>query len=214
MSNLPYVTATGTLETMLEKIKAASVPDKFSQDFVATKLAMKGGTARATIPFIKKMGLVNTDGSPTERYREFRNPHKSGQAIAAAMRDVYAPLFEMNEGAYKLDNTKLKGLIVEATGAEAGSAAVQKTVSTFVALKALAKFDSTPKKMEVEPRATHETISQNQTPAPQMPQISGGARTTEGINLSYTINLNLPATTDIEVFHAIFKSLKQHPLQD
>ena len=36
----------------------------------------------------------------------------------------------------------------------------------------------------------------------------------ERINLSYTINLNLPATTDIEVFNAIFKSLKQHLIQE
>lgn len=58
MSNLPYVQVTGTLESMLEKIKSASVPEKFSQDFVSTKLLLKGGSARAIIPFVKKMGLV------------------------------------------------------------------------------------------------------------------------------------------------------------
>jgi hypothetical protein len=31
-----------------------------------------------------------------------------------------------------------------------------------------------------------------------------------GLNLSYTINLNLPATSDQAVFNAIFKSLKEH----
>jgi len=35
----------------------------------------------------------------------------------------------------------------------------------------------------------------------------------EGINLSYTINLHLPSTSEIEVFNAIFKSLKEHLLQ-
>jgi len=33
------------------------------------------------------------------------------------------------------------------------------------------------------------------------------------MNLSYTINLNLPATTDIKVFDAIFKSLREHLLK-
>lgn len=33
-----------------------------------------------------------------------------------------------------------------------------------------------------------------------------------GIRLGYTIHLNLPATTDIAVFNAIFKSLKEHLL--
>lgn len=212
MANLPYVTVAGTLETMLEKIKTASVPDKFSQDFVANKLAMKGGSARAVIPFIKKMGLVNTDGTPTDRYREFRNPEKSGGAIAAAMRDLYATLFEMNEKAHTLDNSKLKGLIVEATGAEANSAAVQKTLSTFNALKSIADFDS---------GAADELTVEDHAPPPNQQQIaplySGNNQipsASEGINLSYTINLNLPATTDIEVFNAIFKSLKQHLLQE
>jgi len=31
--------------------------------------------------------------------------------------------------------------------------------------------------------------------------------------ISYTINLNLPATTEIEVFNAIFKSLKDNLLK-
>src|SRR5690606_20889859 len=62
--NLPYSTSVGTLEKILEKIKTASVPERFTQDFVNTKLAMKGGTANACIPFLKKLGFVGTDGVP------------------------------------------------------------------------------------------------------------------------------------------------------
>ena len=142
MANLlPYAQATGTLEAMLEKIKTASVPEKFSQDFVSTKLMMKGGTARAVIPFIKKMGFVTEDGSPTDRYKEFRNPNKSGHAIACAMREVYETLFEMNEYVYELDITDLKSIVVEATGAKLNSTPVKKIVSTFQLLQKLADFD-------------------------------------------------------------------------
>ena len=142
MANLPYVQVTGSLEIMLEKIKTASVPEKFSQDYVSTKLQLKGGSGRALIPFIKKMGLVASDGTPTDRYREFRNPAKSGFAIAKAMRELYETLFEMNEYVYELDNNKLKSIIIEATGAEANSTVVQKTLSTFCALKKIASFDT------------------------------------------------------------------------
>ena len=34
-----------------------------------------------------------------------------------------------------------------------------------------------------------------------------------GLNLSYTINLNLPETSDVEVFNAIFRSLKDNLLK-
>jgi hypothetical protein len=43
-------------------------------------------------------------------------------------------------------------------------------------------------------------------------KIPGGSAL--GMNLGYTINLNLPATTDVAVFNAIFKSLKEHLLKD
>lgn len=210
MENLPYVQVAGTLEKMLEKIKTASVPDNFSQDFVSTKLAMKGGTARSMIPFIKRMGLVGTDGTPTERYVEYRNPDKSGKAIADAMRDVYSKLFEMNETVYELDSTKLKSLMVEATGAEPTSAALKKTLATFTMLKKHADFEtketnSPAEEIETEIVPGLHLQSRQQQP---LPQSSG-----ESINLSYTINLNLPATQDVEVFNAIFKSLKQHLLQ-
>ena len=212
--NLPYVNVTGTLEKMLDKIKTASVPEKFSSDFVSTKLAMKGGTARAVIPFIKKLGLVSTDGAPTERYKEYRNPAKSKIAIAKGMREIYESLFAMNEYVYDLENSKLKGLIVEATGAEADSTPIRKTLSTFNALRKRADFEATD---EDNSQSEDDELTNNQ-PIANVPIYSRNSqdtnKETQGINLSYTINLNLPATTDIEVFHAIFKSLKQHLLQE
>jgi len=44
-------------------------------------------------------------------------------------------------------------------------------------------------------------------------QQSNGTPVGLGLNLSYTINLNLPASSDIAVFNAIFKSLKDNLLR-
>jgi hypothetical protein len=214
MENLPYVQVTGTLESMLDKIKDASVPEKFSQDFVSTKLLVKGGAGRAIIPFVKKMGLVSSDGTPTDRYKEFRNPNKSGIAIASAMRDLYETLFEMNEYVYELETPKLKGLIVEATGAEANSTVVQKTLSTFQALRKRADFDGVNVAQNDSSSSGNFEKVNLPNPVVQATQDNHNSRQSEGINLSYTINLNLPTTTDIEVFNAIFKSLKQHLIQE
>jgi hypothetical protein len=212
VENLPYAQRTATLITMLDKIKTASVPEKFSQDFVAEKLLMKGGTPRSIIPFIKKMGLVATDGTPTERYKEFRNPAKSGTAIASAMRELYEQLFEMNEYIHDTNLNLLKGLIVEATGAEQNSTVVSKTLSTFQALRKIADFDFfSEEEIEVSAEAAD---SASTYAMPQIHSQRSGNNGGEGINLSYTINLNLPTTTDIEVFNAIFKSLKQHLIQE
>ena len=47
---LPYLTASGVIPKVLEKVKAAATPDRFTQDFLATKLGMKGGNAKMVIP--------------------------------------------------------------------------------------------------------------------------------------------------------------------
>lgn len=202
---LPYVTSLSSLEKMLEKIKEASVPDRFTQDFVSTKLGMKGGTAKAIIPFIKKMGLVNSDGTPTSSYKSFRNPANEGRIIANAIKVLYKDLYEMNEYAYNLSDKDLKGLIVQHTGLVEDSQVVNKILGTFKVLKKIAVFDG---KEEEEIEKPVQEVNENTLM--KIPERSQTAE--EGINLSYTINLNLPATTDINVYNAIFKSLREHLL--
>ncbi len=219
MPNLPYAQQAGTLEKMLEKIKEASVPDNFSQDFVAKKLQMKGGTSRSIIPFIKKMGFVSIDGTPTQRYKEFRNPAKSGLAVAEAVREVFSELFEINENVHTLDNGKLKELIIEYTGAEANSNPVQKTFATFKTLRDIADFKSLTSKKDnpKEKEDDNPNLKGKEDDSPtsfNLNNIGNNGSASSGLNLSYTINLNLPVTTDIEVYNSIFKSLKEHILQE
>jgi hypothetical protein len=193
------------LEKVLGKIKAAATPDRFTQDFLATTLGMKGGTPRPVIPFLKRIGFLATDGSPTELYKRFRNPSESGAAVADAMRHGYRALFEMNENAHTLSDNDLKGLIVQATGLEKGSRAVQAIVGSFKVLKQLASFGAKPK--PTQPAKADLPVSVPPLAPPPTPEQP------LGFNLSYTINLNLPATSDIAVFNAIFKALRENLLK-
>ena len=204
--NLPYVTVAGTLAKVLDKIKTAAVPERFTQDFLATKLGFKGGTPKTIIPFLKKIGLLASDGSPTDLYKRFRNPAQSGAAMAAAIRHGYKTLYEMNEYVHDASEKDLKGLVVQATGAERDSRVVQAVVTTFKALKRLATFDA------IEEDESDEKIVKVAGQEEERHAIQPGRRLESGFNLSYTINLNLPATTDVAVFDAIFRSLKEHLL--
>lgn len=214
--NLPYSTSVGTLENILEKVKTASVPERVTQDFVSTKLAMKGGTAMACIPFLKKMGFVASDGTPTYLYREFRNPKKSRLAVGKAFRKLYERLYEMNEYLHDATDPEVLGLIVECTGGEKDSGVTRYTLATLNMLRKNADFDESD---SVET----EDFSMGRAPSVQLPQVNSAKSSEAGspsqgggkkISLSYTINLNLPASKDVEVFNAIFKSLKEHILGD
>ena len=207
MANLPYVTTVGTLTKMLEKVKKASVPDTFSQEFVEKTLLMKGGTAKATMPFLKKMGLVAQDGSPTDLYRQFRNEARSGAVIATCMRDLYSELFAIDENVYKASDEELKGLIVEVTGSAKTAQVTKMTFSTFRALNKLAEFAEIAELEEIGPDPA---VSDQPTVLHVEQKTSNSG---EALNLSYTINLNLPSTSGPEVFNAIFNALKKHLLR-
>lgn len=205
----PYVMATGTLKSVLEKIKKAAVPPRFTQDFLVTKLGFKGsGSTKAIIPFFKKIGLLGSDGIPTSLYEKFRDPdpQKAGFAIAESMKVGYTDLYERDEYFHDLDKNKTKDFLVTATGSDPKNASINSLNNTLEVLKSFANFD--------RKSATVEDDNQIEK-TKQIPKATPAAKSSKSdFNISYTINLNLPETSDPAVFDAIFKSLKEHILSD
>lgn len=196
---LPYLQAHGNITKALDKIIEAKTPERFTQDFLATKLALTGGAARPVIPFLKRTGFLNPDGTPTPLYSRFRNESQRGAAAAEALRKGYARLYESNEYAHALSDDDLKGLVLQVTGLEKNSSVFRSIIPSFNALKAYADFDAEP----VETPDEVEEPSGEKLPLVKPPA---------GVNLGYTINLHLPPTSDVAVFNAIFKSLREHLL--
>ncbi|QSX28981.1 DUF5343 domain-containing protein [Shewanella cyperi] len=205
--NPPYITATGLVSKILDKIKVAATPDRFTQDYLATELGFGGGSAKAFIPLAKRIGLIASDGTPTEIYKQFRstNSSTSKAAIAKAIKIGYVDLYSRNEYAHSLSRAELEGLVIELTGLEKGHASIRAILGTFEALKAYADFSAKSKMPEEEKQVSFE----NNT----IPVVGNGAEENDmKFNLSYTINIVLPKTDDIAVFNAIFRSLKDNLL--
>lgn len=211
-TTLPYVTAPGNVTKALNGIASAATPERVSQDFVKEILKITGGSGNQIAAYLKKIGLAGPDGTPTELYRRFRNPDNRGAAAAEILKHGYAELYKRNEYAHELNDAKLKGLVIEATQAEHDSKSVGYTVSCFKNIKAFADFEASQNTTEViaETAAENTQLPPSDIQIPLPPPASSNV----GLNLGYTINLNLPPTTDIAVFNAIFKSLKENLLTD
>lgn len=217
---LPYMLATGLIPKILEKIQQAKRPDRFTQDFLSTKLGHGGGSAQAAIPLLKRMGFLASDGAPTTRYDQFRNVDTQGIAIAAGIKDAFSELFERNEYANDLPREKLLSLIVEITGAAPDDRTTKAIWQTFNALNDLADFEAAPKEnvktestVEEEPASTKPSINLQLPPKDSATDGKKSSAENVDFKVSYTINLNLPETTNADVFNAIFKALKEHLLQ-
>lgn len=203
-TKLPYVAQPGLMTKILKKIKEAKTPDRFTHDFLGTKLKFSGGNYRNFIPLAKKLGLLSSDGSPSDLYKRFRNSKSSSAAMAAALRKGYAEVFERNESAGSLSKEDFKGLVVEITGLGQADRVVQLTCQTFEILKQFADFDA---KLSSDADEGREGKGEDE---------KGGSKGEErdfDLGLNYTINLVLPKTDDPAVFNAIFRALRENLLR-
>lgn len=211
----PYNSSTGLLKDLFKKIQEAPPPARFSQDYLFTSLKFKkSGSTIPFIPFLKRLGFLSPDGVPTEIYKKFRNPdlNVSGKAMAQAIKIAYADLYNRNEYWHSLDKTALKNFLIEVLEVEANSAALKYILSTIETLKSYAVFDignNNSIDEEVETFGNDEKETEKEEHSTRKKAVSDFA----GLNLAYTINLNLPETSDIKVFDAIFKRLKENLLK-
>ena len=210
MANLPYVSAPGNVKKALERIIAAQTPKSVSQDFVMNILKIPGGSGRQMTSYIKKIGLAEPDGSPTELYNKFRNSSTRGHAAAELLKIGYAELYRKDEYMHKMDRNGLRGLVLEASGWSGKSKSTSNTVTCIEKLKEFANFSELS-----EPTLTSADHSEDaEDTLEQGGQLSLPRNSSNiGLNLGYTINLNLPATSDPAVFNAIFKSLRENLLR-
>jgi Family of unknown function (DUF5343) len=208
--NLPYMVSPGTIPKILGKIAEARRPDRFTQDFLEVKLGFPGGSARPIIPLLKRIGFLSSDGTPTKLYDSFRNAGSAGAAMAEGMKIGYKEIFDRNEYAYDMPREKLQALVVEMTGLEKDNRVAQSIVATFWALKEFANFEVRSDAESVPLRADVGVTNDRPAPLPK-PPVDDGSRQME-LRVGYTINLNLPETTDPDVFNAIFRALKENLL--
>lgn len=204
---IPYMTVPGTLAKILEKIKTAATPENFNHDFLSNTLGFKGGNYRTFIPWAKKIGLINSDGTPSALYKQFRNPTTSKASLGDALKKGYSIVYARDENCHRLDKVGLKGLMMEITGESHDSGTLNFMVSSFWNAKELAEFKDTGSFAGND--ASEEVIGEQEQEDWQEELQSKKVK----LGLNYAINLVLPKTDDPAIYNAIFKSLKDNLLK-
>ncbi len=135
--------------------------------------------------------------------------------MASAIKQGYDELFIRNEYAHDLSKNDLKDLVYEITGAEKGNTATECVISTFLNLKEYADFESDAiaqtETDAYEGRTDTIATSEHEDVPGQNPSDQPSNQRTFG--LSYTININLPETKDVEVYNAIFEAIERKLLK-
>jgi hypothetical protein len=197
-----YVLATNRVPDIFSKIRDGQAPDRFSQQLLKD-WGFTSTNDRAFVALLKALGFLSADGKPTQRYHDYRDHSRSKQVMANAMRDAYADLFLIKEHPSNSDRSAIEGKFKSFHNASDNVAGLM--AKTFLSLLPLADFSAKAAKTSKPAEVT----------APEKPEAPVNLGPVNGIatGLHYNIQIHLPATKDVEVYNAIFKSLREHLLE-
>ena len=198
MTEYPYMTSNNKIAMIIESLQAAAKPAKFTLDFLRN-MGYTSTNDRGIVPLFKKLGFLTDDNVPTVYYDQLRDKTTYKKILAARIRELYSELFTINVEIYKDNEANIKGAISRVTGGDEDS--VKRVYSTFKALCNIADFSQSPgDDMPVD----NPHVDQDNAP---MTSVTPNNKSTE---FHYNIQIHLPATTDISVYNAIFKSLREN----
>jgi hypothetical protein len=190
------MTTTKNLPAIMKKIVDGTAPAKFTVAHLKG-LGFKSSNDLGVIPVLKDLKFLSPDGVPTQRYHDYRDPSKSKFVVAEALREAYADLFHISERPSENDRDAIRGKFKSTHNVSDAVAKLQ--AATFLNLLKLADLNS-PRTVPKTPEETNKKPPQEGKPG-GLPAL---------IDLRYNIEVHLPATKDIDVYNAIFKSLKEH----
>ncbi|MDN3547453.1 DUF5343 domain-containing protein [Mucilaginibacter aquaedulcis] len=215
MLSKKYLNSVKNLPAIMKKIIEGTAPDKFTTEHLK-KIGFASSTDRAVLGLLKDLGFISDSGSPTQRYHDYRNTSKSNKILGEALKDAYTEIFHINEKPSQSDRPAITGLFKSTHNVSDQVAGFM--ANTFLTLLSLADITGTSKlspkkdndKTKTEDNHSHtgiETLS---------PMNNNGLNVISSIvpNLRYNIEIHLPSTKDIEVYNAIFKSLREHLLNE
>lgn len=203
-----YLVSTKNLDDVLKKIIDGVAPDKFTVDHLKS-IGFGSSSDRGIVPLLKDLGFLASDGAPLPRYHAYRDRSRSKAVMAEALRDAYEDVFHIREVPTQQDRPAIEGLFKSKHNSTDKVAQLQ--AMTFFALLSNA---------DLKARSTGPALPENikrsapdkDEPTIEIPElVTGSSLTTE---LHYTIQVHLPATKDIEVFNAIFRSLREISCRD
>lgn len=202
--DLPYMPAVGNVAAILEKIRGAGTPPKFTGEFVKSTLGFTSSQDRTFPRMLRQLRFINADGVPLPRYNEFKASSSGGRAMAAGLREGWGPIFLADQNAQARSAAELTDIFKTVTGQS--EAVARKMATTFKAFASHADW-SADVKVPSEPERTVERHAS--APADPEPQLRDAMAS---LSLHHDIHLHLPPTSDVSVYRAIFQALRDELL--
>jgi hypothetical protein len=201
----PYIISNNKIEPIFSRIRSAAKPERFSARETLAKWGFAASNDRAMGTVLRELGFLNESGVPTAYYDGLRDPNEWRYVLAERMRELYADLFAIDANIHKSPEAEIKGAISRVTGKD--DETVRRYYATFKSLAGLANFD--PKPIRGGKQEKDEDVQAKSKPSAEK-EVEEHLPTKRRSDFHYNIQIHLPVTTDISVYNAIFKSLREN----
>ena len=196
-----YVLPTNRIPDLFQKIRDGQAPDQLTRQLLKD-WGFRSSNDRAFLPLLKALGFLTSDGKPTQRYQLYRDHSQSKQVLGEALKEAYSDLFLIKANPTTADRAAIEGKFKSFHNVSDNVA--QLMMKTFFGLLSIADVSSSSKKSPLLKPGDETKTGHADKKEPIIP-LSG---------FHYNIQIHLPATKDVEVYNAIFKSLKEHLLAE
>jgi hypothetical protein len=201
----PYTTVPNKLREILSKAPGMGRPDKVTQEWLR-KAGWTSSNDRSVIPVLRFVGLIGSNGTPTDLWESIRvQDERHQREFADAIRNAYVELFGLYPDAHRKDAEALRNFFRAHTSG--GDQVQTKLVQTFQVLTEFADFDQPSTNgsnrsttVQREGKGSDEAAERATFRSPQSPELA----------LNVNIQLQLPATSDGEVYEKLFGAMRKH----
>ena len=203
-----YLTSQKNLGGILDALKTAKAPDKFTLAFLES-LEYSSSSDRLIVGVLKSLGFLDDGGRPTDRYFRFLDQTQSDRVLAEGIRAAYEDLFRVNINANQMSKQEVVNKFKTLSQGKISDSVLDKMAMTFTALVKLGDFNAPP--AEAAATDTGAPRQQAGSAATERTLAAEGVGRTLG-GLVYNIQIVLPESRDQAVYDALFSSLRRHIL--
>jgi hypothetical protein len=196
----PYTKKMDSIGVFLKHIADDGKPTKVDLAHLQT-LGLTSSNDRPLVPLAKALGFVNPDGSPSDRWSEYRDKERAKAVLAKGIKEAYPEFFATYPDAHRKDNEAIRNIVKAKT--DLGQSAADLVVRTFKTLVSQADFEGMDDLPEDNPDGSgdsgrRESGGKVEIESPRTPTIA--------IN----IQLALPPDADDETYEKLFAALSKH----
>lgn len=201
----PYTIANKQIEPMLTRIRTAARPERMNRELLNT-WGFTASNDRAIVSVLKGLGFIADGGTPTDLYDRLRDPSDWKYVLGERIRILYSDLYSIDPNIHAQPDTEVRSAILRLTGKDEETS--RRYYLTFKTLAGLANFGSKGGDKKSEGAPPPPTAAPPQAPPPPALHVEEPKRRKSEYH--YNIQIHLPVTSDISVYNAIFKSLKDN----